>query len=257
MSLHYISFVSNLILSFSEKKMASGGRALPGRGASGGLVATKVNPPAAGGHGGVASSVALSAAPSVPGHWGWVWTGSGPAPPPPSATWSAVARFPSAGGGTSPTTSSSLVGGVRAAATATPATPLAATTSTTTATAPSLGSARPSTPTPIAAPVVAHGGPVVVSFSVPRVTADASAVVASGAPGPSAPAAAQAGNVMLERKWSPHDATNAILHECGIARDAYPNSLEEWGMAQRKVIYKMWMAHVSANRANRTTICVM
>ena len=54
-----------------------------------------------------------------------------------------------------------------------------------------------------------------------------------------------------------HGATNAILHECGIARDAYPNSLEEWGMAQRKVIYKMWMAHVSANRANRTTICVM
>ena len=146
MSLHYISFVSNLILSFSEKKMASRGRALPGRGASGGLVATKVNPPAAGGHGGVASSVALSAAPSVPGHWGWVWTGSGPAPPPPSATWSAVARFPSAGGGTSPTTSSSLVGGVRAAATATPATSLAATTSTTTATAPSLGSAPPQHP---------------------------------------------------------------------------------------------------------------
>ena len=57
---------------------------------------------------------------------------------------------------------------------------------------------------------------------------------------------------MLESKWSAHDVTNAIISACGVSAVAYPNSLEEWGLAQRKVIYSMWMAHIKANRANHT-----
>lgn len=100
--------------------------------------------------------------------------------------------------------------------------------------------------------------PVAVSVAAPVAAAAPAAAgvvgpVASGAPGPSAPAAAQTGNILLERAWSAHDATNAILSECGVPGDAYPNSFEAWGMAQRKVIYKIWMAHVKANRANRPT----